>query len=122
MFEFLETIPTEQVLSAAYFASRLITHRKSIENYLKASPVKGVRSEPSPKEADLGRQIVSEILTREDTDMDGLTRDAASKYLSELLDIVYVRLAREAGPRTSAKSRRVLDKWRSAAAKSATVQ
>ena len=119
MFEFLKDEPAEHVLGAAYFAARLLTHRTTIPNYLEAFPVKGVSSEPSPEEAELGRRIVSQILEREATDMGRLSRDAASKYLSQLLDMVSSRLAGKSGRATSEKSRRILDKWRSAAANSA---
>jgi hypothetical protein len=117
MFDFLKDQPSERVLGAAYFAARLLTHRTTIPNYLKASPVKGVRSEPSAEEAELGRQVIGEIVEREATNLETLSRNVASDYLSQLLDLVNSRLADGAGQATSERSRRVLDRWRSATAK-----
>lgn len=123
MFEFLEDEPAENVLGAAYFAARLITHRASIGDYLKASPVTGVNTEPSPEEAELGRRIIRHILDHERTDdIEGLSPAAASKYLSELLDLVHRRFTGRGGKATTDKSRRVLAKWRSAAGRSAGIR
>lgn len=114
MFEFLHDEPADRVLGAAYFAARLITHRASIGNYLEASPVTGVSTEPSPAEAELGRRIIRHILDHERTDMDGLSPDAASKYLSELLHLVHTHLRAKGDQSTAERSRRILAKWRSA--------
>jgi hypothetical protein len=112
MFDFLNDKTTEDVLAATYFAVRLITHRKSIKNYLKSAPVKGVSSEPSPEQANLGRKILHEILEHERTDMKGLSAAAASNYISELWKLVEEQVSRETGTAGASKAERVLRKWR----------
>ena len=113
MFEFLDKEPVDRVLEALYFGARIITHRDRANGAGRVGPFKGISTEPSEEDAKLGRQIVSELLRREGSDLQNLSRDAAGRVVSELYSLAHRRISLEPGPRPApGKARRLLNQWR----------
>jgi len=113
MFEFLDDQPSDRVVAAVYFAARLIVHRHDMGDFRKALPIQGVDTEPTNQEAELGLQIIEEIVTREKTqDIDGLSAEKASHYVSRLVRLAEDRLLKDLGTTKPGRSREILERWR----------
>lgn len=109
MFELLKDLPTDDLVEAIYFASRVVKHRDAPD---RVGPFESISSEPTKEQATLGRRILDELLRREDTDLEHLSEAGASRVQSDLFALMNQRLSREFGPPSRSKARRLLNKWR----------
>ena len=109
MLDLLKDLPADDLVEAIYFASRVVKHRDDLD---RVGPFESISSEPTKEQAKFGRQILDELLRREDTDLEHLSEAGASRIQSDLFALMNQRLSREFGPPSSRQARRLLNKWR----------
>jgi len=97
MFKFLFDFTSERVTRAAYYAIRLVKHRKEISDIHSGLVVDGLPSEPSLEDQELAAQIIREIQKTERVPLKKLDESKAEQYIQGLTNIVLEVARRSSG-------------------------
>lgn len=97
MFDFLDNIAATRVISAVYYAVRLIGHRDQLDDISHGFRVEKLGSEPSAEDEELALSIVSVIEETEGNALQEIDHSSAEEYVIELTQIAQQRAAVEFG-------------------------
>jgi hypothetical protein len=97
MFDFLQEIESTKVVSAVYYAVRLIGHRDQLNDAYEGFKVENAGSEPSYEDEKLALLIVDAIEQTEGTRLPDMDDATAEEYVLQLYQIAQQRAADEFG-------------------------
>lgn len=97
MFDFLDKTGANRAISAVYYAVRLISHRRQLDNVYDGLRAEKLESEPSALDEELAFSIVREIESAEESALQDIEDSSAGEYVVELSQIAQQRAADEFG-------------------------
>ncbi|HET6978980.1 MAG TPA: hypothetical protein VFI24_21790 [Pyrinomonadaceae bacterium] len=97
MFNLLDDVESTRLISAVYYAVRLIAHRDQLVNVYEGFKVENVESEPSSEDEALALSMISVIEQIEESKLQDIDRSSAEEYIFELNQIAQQRAADKFG-------------------------
>ena len=111
MFEKLYEVPKSQALGAAYYATRIIKHKRELRTVDPNIPP-WIDTEPSIEEKRLAVKLLKEIERVEQTPIELLPQKKADEYICRLADIVERRSIEGMTPEQLEEGVRLLEELR----------